>query len=484
MGNSYSKTTIQTTPDGRRFVRFRAIHSYEPINKSNQLRYKVGAIFMVDESTVNSPWVNAVKVKSRKEGLVWKNYLVRDDNSAKSHPAWLEIDRAEASRRLCASELKSGTFILRPSSRKNRQALTILDQNNKNKPVWHYRIAKDTQTGHIKLLGVGKDATSFETVHQLVDHYRRYNRGIVCLLTDAFPKDLNPPTTFEQLEVDRNSIKLLTLIGKGNFGEVHLAIMNKVEVAVKMLHPDNINPAQKGSFKTEAMVMHQLEHRNVVSLLGICTVPDKKPTYIITELMHKGSLKDYLHTEEGKDLKELYLYDILLQIAQGMIYISSKNLVHHDLRAQNILVNRSRDVKIADFGLTKYATTANQDEQQNRGKFPVKWTAPECRESIFTEKSDVWSFAVVVFEVMTHGRTPYPDYKKEKLNDLQDDIRNGYRMPKPIECCDQVYEFMINCWNLNPDERPSFHDARTFFKALTDDTDFDYLDADTDSLTQ
>ncbi|KAL3320754.1 hypothetical protein Ciccas_000565 [Cichlidogyrus casuarinus] len=315
MGNSASKSKLQVTLDGSRCIRFRAIHAYEQANRSDHLRYNVGDIFMVDESTANSPWVNAIKIKSLKEGLVWKNYLVRDDDSAESHPAWLDIDRKEASRRLRASELKSGTFIIRPSSYENSQALTILDKKNKSNPVRNYRIAKDSQTGRVKLTGVQVEATSFETVHQLIEHYRKHRRGIACLLTDAFPKDLNPPTSFEQLEVDRNSIKLLEMLDKGYFGKVHRATMNKVEVAVKMLHQEKMNAEDRDGFKKEAMVMHQLEHKNVVSLLGICTVPSKAPTYIITELMHKGSLKNYLlHTTEGRDLKELHLYDILLQV--------------------------------------------------------------------------------------------------------------------------------------------------------------------------
>ncbi|KAL3320753.1 hypothetical protein Ciccas_000564 [Cichlidogyrus casuarinus] len=167
-----------------------------------------------------------------------------------------------------------------------------------------------------------------------------------------------------------------------------------------------------------------------------------------------------------------------------MIYVSSKNLVHRDLRAQNVLVNRSRQVKIADFGLTNYATNANQVEQRMKVKFPVKWTAPESQGTHnYTEKSDIWSFAVMIFEVMTHGQTPYPDYKGEKLNTLKNDIINGFRMPKPIECSDHVYNFMLDCWNLDPEKRPSFIETGTFFETLTADSEIDYCDADTDSVT-
>ncbi|XP_063469426.1 tyrosine-protein kinase Blk isoform X2 [Symphalangus syndactylus] len=141
------------------------------------------------------------------------------------------------------------------------------------------------------------------------------------------------------------------------------------------------------------------------------------------------------------------------QIAEGMAYIERMNSIHRDLRAANILVSEALCCKIADFGLARIIDS--EYTAQEGAKFPIKWTAPEAIHfGVFTIKADVWSFGVLLMEVVTYGRVPYPGMSNPEV------IRNlerGYRMPRPDTCPPELYRGVIaECWRSRPEERPTF----------------------------
>jgi len=140
-----------------------------------------------------------------------------------------------------------------------------------------------------------------------------------------------------------------------------------------------------------------------------------------------------------------------------MAYLESKNLAHRDLAARNILLAEDMTAKVSDFGLAKPVDVDKPDDSS--GKFPIKWTAPEAlRHSKFTCKSDVWSFGILLWEIYSFGRVPYP---RIPVQEVVRYIENGYRMEAPEGCSPEITEIMKETWCPDAERRPSFKQLLT-----------------------
>ena len=219
-------------------------------------------------------------------------------------------------------------------------------------------------------------------------------------------------------------------------------------VAVKTLRPQQIITAS--DFLQTANLMKKICHRNIIQLYAVCTKED--PVYIVTEYMKHNSLLECLRGE-GRSLKLPQLIDMASQVAAGMAYLEKQSIIHRDLSAKNVLVGENFQCKVTNFEL---ARVVDEDiyEALVGEKFALKWTAPEAAMySRFTFKSDVWSFGVLLYEIITYGRYPYPGMTDDEVLVL---LMQGKRMSRPMGCPDQFYDIMLDCWQDDPAKRPTF----------------------------
>lgn len=259
-------------------------------------------------------------------------------------------------------------------------------------------------------------------------------------------------------EIDASYITIEAIIGGGEFGDVCRGKLklppdgrNEIDVAIKTLKPGSADKA-RNDFLTEASIMGQFEHPNVIFLQGVVT--KSNPVMIITEYMENGSLDTFLRANDGK-FQVLQLVGMLRGIASGMQYLSEMNYVHRDLAARNVLVNAQLVCKIADFGLSREIESTTEGAYTTRGgKIPVRWTAPEAIAfRKFTSASDVWSFGIVCWEVMSYGERPYWNWSNQ---DVIKSIEKGYRLPAPMDCPEAIYQLMLDSWQKERTHRPSF----------------------------
>ncbi|XP_072913589.1 ephrin type-A receptor 7 isoform X4 [Hemitrygon akajei] len=257
-------------------------------------------------------------------------------------------------------------------------------------------------------------------------------------------------------ELDASCIKIERVIGAGEFGEVcsgRLKLPGKrdVPVAIKTLKV-GFTEKQRRDFLCEASIMGQFDHPNVVHLEGVVT--RGKPIMIVIEYMENGALDAFLRKHDGQ-FTVIQLVGMMRGIAAGMRYLADMGYVHRDLAARNILVNSNLVCKVSDFGLSRiveddpeavYTTTG--------GKIPVRWTAPEAIQyRKFTSASDVWSYGIVMWEVMSYGERPYWDMSNQ---DVIKAIEEGYRLPAPMDCPPGLHQLMLDCWQQERSERPKF----------------------------
>uniref|UniRef100_A0A6I8RVK0 receptor protein-tyrosine kinase n=1 Tax=Xenopus tropicalis TaxID=8364 RepID=A0A6I8RVK0_XENTR len=259
-------------------------------------------------------------------------------------------------------------------------------------------------------------------------------------------------------EIDISCVKIEQVIGAGEFGEVcsgHLKLPGKREifVAIKTLK-SGYTEKQRRDFLSEASIMGQFDHPNVIHLEGVVT--KSSPVMIITEFMENGSLDSFLRQNDGQ-FTVIQLVGMLRGIAAGMKYLADMNYVHRDLAARNILVNSNLVCKVSDFGLSRFLEDDTSDPTYTSalgGKIPIRWTAPEAIQyRKFTSASDVWSYGIVMWEVMSYGERPYWDMTNQ---DVINAIEQDYRLPPPMDCPNALHQLMLDCWQKDRNHRPKF----------------------------
>uniref|UniRef100_A0A8C0HAE2 receptor protein-tyrosine kinase n=1 Tax=Chelonoidis abingdonii TaxID=106734 RepID=A0A8C0HAE2_CHEAB len=242
-------------------------------------------------------------------------------------------------------------------------------------------------------------------------------------------------------EIDVSFVKIEEVIGAGEFGEVYkgrlkLPSKREIYVAIKTLKA-GYSEKQRRDFLSEASIMGQFDHPNIIRLEGVVT--KSRPVMIITEFMENGALDSFLRQNDGQ-FTVIQLVGMLRGIAAGMKYLAEMNYVHRDLAARNILVNSNLVCKVSP---------------------PLPhcllihlWTAPEAiAYRKFTSASDVWSYGIVMWEVMSFGERPYWDMSNQ---DVINAIEQDYRLPPPMDCPAALHQLMLDCWQKDRNTRPRF----------------------------
>uniref|UniRef100_A0A3B3CIF3 receptor protein-tyrosine kinase n=1 Tax=Oryzias melastigma TaxID=30732 RepID=A0A3B3CIF3_ORYME len=267
-------------------------------------------------------------------------------------------------------------------------------------------------------------------------------------------------------EIDASNIRIERVIGGGEFGEVcsgRLRVQGKREiyVAIKSLKA-GYSDKQRRDFLSEASIMGQFDHPNIIRLEGVVT--KCKPVMIITEFMENGSLDTFLKKHDGQ-FTVIQLVGMLRGIASGMKYLSDMSYVHRDLAARNILVNSNLVCKVSDFGLSRVLEDDPEAAYTTRGgKIPIRWTAPEAiAYRKFTSASDVWSYGIVMWEVVSYGERPYWEMSNQ---DVIKAIDEGYRLPAPMDCPVVLHQLMLDCWEKSRSDRPKFGQIVTILDKL------------------
>ncbi|XP_070979823.1 ephrin type-A receptor 3-like isoform X1 [Oncorhynchus clarkii lewisi] len=257
-------------------------------------------------------------------------------------------------------------------------------------------------------------------------------------------------------ELDASCIAIDKVVGAGEFGEVcsgRLRLPSKKEicVAIKTLKA-GYTDKQRRDFLSEASIMGQFDHPNIIRLEGVVT--RSKPVMIVTEYMENGSLDSFLKKHDAQ-FTGIQLVGMLRGIASGMRYLSDMGYVHRDLAARNILVNSNLVCKVSDFGLSRVLEDDPEAAYTTRGgKIPIRWTAPEAISyRKFTSASDAWSYGIVLWEVMSYGERPYWEMSNQ---DVIKAVDEGYRLPPPMDCPAALYQLMLDCWQKERNNRPKF----------------------------
>ncbi|XP_056372377.1 tyrosine-protein kinase STYK1 [Oenanthe melanoleuca] len=272
--------------------------------------------------------------------------------------------------------------------------------------------------------------------------------------------------TLKELEIPREKLlpDTLELIKLGAYGSIYRAQLEtgcsgKTKTVVLKALQDPASPQKIKDFLGRIKFHQKLgHHENMVKLVGCCV--DQLPLYMIMEDMSLGDLLTFLWTcrkdvmamdSVPYDLTERQVYEVGQQVAAALAYLEEKNLFHGDIAARNVLLHHNFTAKLCGLGLAYEAHTHGASSVM--WKVPVKWQAPErLLSKPPTIKADIWSFGILLYEMITLGAPPYPEVPP---SDILSYLQKQNIMKQPSSCQQAMYCIMKSCWQWSAAHRPS-----------------------------
>uniref|UniRef100_A0A182QRN7 receptor protein-tyrosine kinase n=1 Tax=Anopheles farauti TaxID=69004 RepID=A0A182QRN7_9DIPT len=280
-----------------------------------------------------------------------------------------------------------------------------------------------------------------------------------------------PYNTLDKWEIPKDRVVINRRLGEGAFGTVYggeaqIATEGWTAVAVKTLKVGSTTE-DKVDFLSEAEAMKRFDHNNIVRLLGVCL--QSEPVYTIMEFMLYGDLKTYLlarrhlvnsKQSEDSDISNKRLTMMALDVSRALSYLAEQKYVHRDVACRNCMVNAQRVVKLGDFGMARPTFENDYYRFNRKGMLPVRWMAPEALAlGFFTPASDVWSYGVLLYEIITFGSFPFQGLTN---NQVLEHLKNSNTLSIPNGVKPQLEGLMKACWNQDYKKRPSASEVSEF----------------------
>ena len=280
-------------------------------------------------------------------------------------------------------------------------------------------------------------------------------------------------------EISRKDVLRIAPLGQGSTAEVHkyqLAESHRGTppflVAAKTVKAAEDGGATRTELLEEAAMLALLDHRNILPLVGVITVPRDLPALVLLMYCERGTLKDHVEAAGIGGINTVTLLTFCAEVLQGMQHIASRRIVHRDIAARNVLLDANEVCKLADFGQAVALADIGKDYAKLSEELPIRHAAVEVLQSgRFSTASDVWSFGCLAWEVFSAGADPYPDIAS--FTEVSSFVRAGKRMTPPSGQPVEIHQrLMLPCWAASPADRPmilNVYAAAVSLGAIPDD---------------
>ncbi|WKY09079.1 hypothetical protein Q1695_001880 [Nippostrongylus brasiliensis] len=363
----------------------------------------------------------------------------------------------------------------------------IISIRTERKTYSHLTLKFEQGKWSLGALSKKKSCPKFNTVVELIEYYQKHDLPGHLKMRKPVPR---PKWLIKHASCTFDMQK--DLIGTGNFCKVYKGVYERevndeVQVAIKICHGATMDTMTEESKKARESMIHEAHlmsyyvHKHVIQLYGVAC--DHYPVMIVMEFCPGGNLQDHLQKYKDKiEVNELVVY--ASESSRGMRYLHSKSCVHRDLAARNCLISENGLIKISDFGLSKIveeiggggkAQGSENQEEPPLEQIPLRWMAPETlrRPQLWSLKSDIWSYGVLLYEIFNEGQKPWPNDPPKKIATL---IRKGKMLEMPAKTPPPIKEMVARIWNVDPALRPTMDELAKRITQLRKEPTYKTLD--------